>query len=570
MSSRQWAVLALVTIVALSLATALSAHTGGPKVGRQLLTTRGIWTEFDNPSSANGWYSGELLHDGNFDLARPQVVRQLNAMRAMGANEIAYELRSADPVWINPPRTPPECNVPPDTGLQWPQPTPEELTDLGRLFDLVSAKGMRIALILDNTHMEDRATSQRWLGAILAAVKGKQALDYVAFGGDKHLVDLSGDGVPDSCGGLSEAPLWLGPSSVQGQYVEWAIALGASLGLPTRQLTAESIVGFYPSEVQAPAGPEAEDNHLWSAIDSMHTIFDRLGIPAAGRTYAISYYAHSKCSGFDFPVPCTDEDPQGWADETAKRVREVIGPEARVTAAEFGDLVPVDPHWNTEKAVEGLGVLMRRYGIDGGTFWHWVDVNNAAPSTFADPVKKRGSLSYYPVQRELADLYGFHLNVISNGSFEDGTGGWRIGGHGKVRLARLGENAPWRGRSFLRVTTASSASVTSSPIHVSPSVVYTTTANLRFAWKAKSGPKAKLAVRPQVDVSFRYLTCRKHASRVRAEDVFRYFRQSSSHGFRTFPLRYRTPADACYVQLQLVAAANRRAVGMTVDIDNLR
>ena len=55
----------------------------------------------------------------------------------------------------------------PDTGLQYPRPTQEELTNLGRLFDLVASKGMKIALLLDNTHMEDRASSQLWLGTIL-------------------------------------------------------------------------------------------------------------------------------------------------------------------------------------------------------------------------------------------------------------------------------------------------------------------------------------------------------------------------------------------------------------------
>jgi hypothetical protein len=62
-------------------------------------------------------------------------------MRAMGANEIVYELRSADPTLILGERTPPECNVSPDTGLQWPQPTADELRNLGALFDLVRRKG---------------------------------------------------------------------------------------------------------------------------------------------------------------------------------------------------------------------------------------------------------------------------------------------------------------------------------------------------------------------------------------------------------------------------------------------
>jgi hypothetical protein len=253
----------------MGVAVSAEARDATAPVGHYPLQTRGIWTEFDDPASPNGWYSGELLHNGNFDPARHAVESQLQAMRTMGVNEIAYELRSGDPVWMPGDRTPPDCNVSPDTGLQYPQPTQEELTNLARLFDLASTHGMKIALILDNTHMDDRANSQRWLGAILGVVKGKPALDYVAFGGDTHLIDLNGDGVPESCGGLSEAPLWLGALSVQGLYVEWAVRYGLSLGLSPSQLTAEAIVRFYPMETGRDAGLDAQGRHLWSPIEVM-------------------------------------------------------------------------------------------------------------------------------------------------------------------------------------------------------------------------------------------------------------------------------------------------------------
>jgi hypothetical protein len=524
----------------LALAGSTAANPTSARLGRSLLQTRGIWTEFDDPSAPNGWYSGELLHNGNFDPARPQVVAQLNAMRAMGVNEIAYELRSADPVWIPGDRTPPECNVSPDTGLQFPEPTREELTNLGRLFDLVASRGMKIALLLDNTHMDDRASSQRWLSTILGVVKGKPALDYIAFGGDTHLIDLNGDGVAEACGGQSEAPLWLGESSVAARYVQWAIGYGVSLGFPARQLTAESIVGFYPMEVQADAGPDAQDNHLWSPIAVMRMIFDHSGVPTEQRTYSISFYAHRKCAGFT-SLPCTDEPAQGWAEETARYVRNITGSVARVTATEFGDQAPVETVWPTAKAIEDIGVLMMQYGIDGGTFWHWEDVTGDAPSSLADPVKRRGSFSYYPVQRELADLYGLHLTDVPNGSFENGSAGWKIAGRAETRP--LDENAPWRGSSFLRLT----GKATSSRIRVSPSTRYTTTAHLRVTAPAT--------------VTFRYSTCKNKPSQRRKLDTFHPAGPQPS--FQTFPLSYTTPADACWVRIEVSSST-------AIDVDGLR
>lgn len=551
----------------------MQSQVGAP-IGRWPLRTRGIWTEFDDPHSRDGWYSGQLLHNGNFDPALPDVVRQLDAMRAMGVNEITYELRSSAPVWQL--TELPDCVVSPEVGLLWPRPTQEELTNLGRLFDLVASKGMKIALVLNNTHMEeeDRVNASSWLGPILAVVKGKPALDYIAFGGDKKTHDWDEDGVPDMCGGQAEASLHHGPSSVQGRYVQWAIGFGLAQGLPARQLTAEEIIGFYQFEAQLPVGGgEQQDGHQWSPLAVMRTIFDRLGVPAAERTYAISWSLHRKCDGPSGPT-CVDEAPQAWAEEMARYAQSVARPPARLTVSEFFPLrvdYTVDPKWPTEKGVEGLGVVMQRYGIEGGIFWRWHDVD-AWNQLYSDPVKYRGGppYVYYPVQRELADLYGFHLTAIPNGSFESGLHGWKLSGRGKALRPRLTENAPWRGRRFLRLTTQGSISATSPRIRVSPSTTYTTTANLHFAWKAKPRPKTPPAKRPRVAVSFRYFTCSRHPPRARAEHVFRFSAAQSTRGFRTFPLRYQTPKDACYLQIRLIAAANGRTSGMTFDVDNLR
>ena len=490
-------------------------------------------------------------------------------MRTIGVNEIAYELRSADPVLIAGTRTPPACNVSPDTGLQFPQPTAEELMNLGRLFDLVAAKGMKVALLLDNAHMEDRTSSQRWLGAILNVVKSKPALDYVTFGGDTHLIDLNGDGAPESCGGISEAPLWLGASSVPAAYVQWAIGYGLSLGLHPQQLTAEAIVGFYPHVAQADAGPDADGNHLWNPIEVMKSIFDHLAIPDADRTYAVSFYEHRKCSGAFASPPCSDESSPAWARETASLVRSVTGSSARVTAAEFGDLGPVDAAWPTERAVEDLGALMQQYAIDGGTFWHWEDVTGDGPPSDGDPVTRRGGFAYYPVQRELADLYGFHVQGITNGSFEDGLRGWTIAGRGTAKPTNLDEQAPARGQTFVRLTTAGSITATTRPIRISPGITYTTAADLRFSLHATSSAGAA-GKRPQVDVAFLYLTCRERPAAAHPSDTFRYFGQAAPQAFQTYSFHYRPPKGACYVKVQLTAAGNNLPGGLTFDVDAVR
>ena len=173
--------------------------------------------------------------------------------------------------------------------------------------------------------------------------------------------------------------------------------------------------------------------------------------------------------------------------------------------------------------------------------------------------------AYNLVQRELADLYGFHLTTIPDGSFETGTRAWTFVGRGTARPMPLGQSdLPWRGKTFLRLTATGSGAVTSAPVRVSGSTTYTTTANLRFGWSRH--PKPTQYPRPQIDVVFHYLTCERHAVARHAETTFRYF-QGASKTFRTFPLKYSTPRDACYVRIEFVAARNHLATPLVLDID---
>jgi hypothetical protein len=57
---------------------------------------------------------------------------------------------------------------------------------------------------------------------------------------------------------------------------------------------------------------------------------------------------------------------------------------------------------------------------------------------------------------------------------------------------------------------------------------------------------------------------------VRRQDISAYFQQNSTNGFQTFPLKYTTPKDACFVKIQFVAARNHLPTPITLDIDNIR
>jgi hypothetical protein len=509
------------------------------------------------------------------------VAIQLDAIAAMGVNAITYELRSADP---GPTFdfTAPACDVLPVLGVQFPQPTATELTNLARLLDAAQARGIRVLLRLTNNHMEQQPPtgSQTWLGAILGAVGTHPALDLVLFEGTPHLN-------AGACGVPAEPPLFLGPGTPAVTYVKWAIGFGMSLGLPASKLSAEAIVGAYILESQAPAGANATDNHLWSPLAMMKSIFDELAIPADQRTYAISFYEARKCTGAG-ALPCTDLGPHEWADATLAFVTSLVGPGPRIVAPEMGSLPPVDPAWPTARAVESLGFLMRKHGIDGGAFYRWTNFEDREETdpTLADPVKRRGvAFAYNPVQREFVDLGGFHLPLIPNGSFEGGLGSggvperWAASGSGSaVRYLLSSEpgqpEVPSRGVQALRLVTGPGAgdavTATSSPIPVLPSTTYTTTANLRFAWTGDPDPAAPAVSRPQVSITVRYLLAGGTPSALRVQDRFSWYQEDATAGFATFPVVYTTPADAARVQIWISAARNGLPTPITLDADNLR
>jgi hypothetical protein len=561
------AVLALVLIAASGerSSAAPSGRSASQPVGRYLFASRGLVTQFERRGSAFEYVWGEViqqLHD--FDplvgsTVEAEVKLQLDRIRAMGVNEIWYQLRTADPV-AEPDFKPPDCNEPPVQGLQWPQPTATELANLSDFFDLVQSEGMKVVLELNDTHMEEQppTNAERWLGSILNVVKDKPALDLVQFDGTPHLLDLNGDGVYETCGVPAEAPLWLGPTSVGANYVRWAIGYARSLGLPANKLTAESIVGNYFTDSHQPTGPGATAGHFWAPIETMKTIFDALGIPASERTYSLSFYEHRKCAPATGQGPCSDENANAWADESLRRVRDTVGPEPRLFAAEFGALPPPDPSWPTNVALESLSALMQRYHVDGGAYWQWVDPNTAAENDpqNTEPVKRRGKgFVYNPVRLQLLDMYGFHLTSIPNGSFEQARNktkqprAWTITGKGTIALVPFaGERTrPWQGHLFLRLATRSHISATSSAIPVSPNTTYTTTGDFRTTTFSSS-------------VAVRFLTCPGRPSDLRAR---REFPLAFSSGFANFPIRYTTPADACFVRIEIVARHG------TVAADNL-
>ena len=357
-------------------------------------------------------------------------------------------------------------------------------------------------------------------------MKDHPALELVLFEGNTHLIDTTGDGVPDTCGTPAEPPLYLGPTSVPAQYVKWAISYAMSLGLPARQLSAEAIVGSFFVESNPPSGCEATDCHLWSPIFVLKTIFDDLGIPHDQRTYALSFYEHRKCSDAQ-NLPCTDADPHAWAEETLQKVFATIGTEngARVVAAEMGDSRPIDSSWPAERALESLVFLMEKWEVEGGSYWIWVQGDNSGDANpdMNDAVKRRGvNFIYNPVQKAVVDMGGFHLTAIPNGSFESGAllpAYWTIAGNGTgSRYLLAGEpgqpEVPSRGNYALRLVTGNNPKdvigATSNMILVSPDITYTTTAYLRFGWTGDPNPGGN----PTTDRKcLRWFTTLMHSSR---------------------------------------------------------
>ena len=396
----------LADTVTVSAASAGQSGAASLTISPSDLPIRGLYVQFERRGWASEYWSGQVLQ--RFDsvdavvgtLVSAEVGLQLDVMHGFGVNTISFELRTADSVYVNDGFTPPTCNIPPVLGLRWPQPTPHELANLVAFFDLVQSKGMRVLLRLVNTHMEEQppANSGAWLGAILGALHNHPALELVLFEGAPHVIHTSSG---DVCGIPAEPPLWEGPTSVAGQYVGWAIGYGRSLGLPTRQLSAEAIIGDYFTL-------SGGGGNLTDPLVVEKGIFDGLQIPDGERTYAVSFYEHRKCSTAR-GLPCVDLDPDQWADSTLAHVFTVIGlgSRARVIAPEMG-YAPLDPSWSTVQAFESLVTRLRRRGMEGGAFWRWVSFMNSEDSdpTLADPVKRRGvSFTYNPVKDALVRLY---------------------------------------------------------------------------------------------------------------------------------------------------------------------
>jgi hypothetical protein len=566
---------------ALSGITGSTVFTVGPP-GHYLLGTRGIYTQFEQRGNPVGYWPGQAIQElERFDpvvgsTVAQEIALQMDAMAAMGVNAITYELRTASP-GNTAAFVPPDCKLPEVLGLQYPQPTATELVNLALFLDLARAKGIKVMLRLANNHMEEQPPdkARMWLGAILGAVGGHPAIDLILFEGTQA---VNGG----SCAIPAEPPLWEGPRASAAKYVAWAIGYGLSLGLPARKLSAQAIIGYYASDSQSLSGPDPKPGELWSPIVVLKSIFDGLLIPAAERTYAVSFYEHPKC--LEAPPSCADLSPHAWADATLDFVNRVVGSGPRVVAVEMGYLPPMRPGWSTAQIVESLIYLMHAHGIDGGSFWIWS--SDEVDPTWPDSVKQRGvAFNYNPVQREIVDMGGFHLPLVPNGSFEGGVSSsgmpdrWTVGGTGTATRYALSSEpgqpaVPTRGSNSLRLVTgaagADSVMATSAPIPVVPSTTFTTTANLRFGWTGDDSPGGTPSSRPQVSLSILYLKANGEPSTIRPRDTFAWFQEDGTTAFGTFPVVYATPADAVRVQLQFAAARNGLATPITFDIDNVR
>jgi hypothetical protein len=577
-------------------------RTAPSPIGKYLLASRGVWALFDRRGWPNGYFDGDAIAMfGSFDqdLANQvgasnvastvgaEIASQMSKMQKVGINTLSFELRATDPVYI-PGFTPPTCNLPPSLGLLWPQPSASQLANLRAFLDLALTYGMRVMLILNSTHMEEQppTNAATWLGAILPAVKDHPALDTIIFGGDEHVIPGAGAG---TCGIPAEAPLYLGPTSYAGTYVQWAINYGRSLGVDPRKLSAEAIVGDYYVNQQPGAGSSAQDSHLWSPISVLKTLFDNLGFAASQRTYVLSFYSHRKClNTHNFNIPCTDADPDTWADQTLQDILSVTGAPAngaRIVAAEFGNYAPFAAGWGAPAAFESLAARMSLYGIDGGSYWTWTESDSTVESDPTHPgesVRKRGLNDVYnPVQRELLDAYAFHLASIANPSFELGgamPSSWTASGSGSASRYFLAGEAgqplvAGRGSYALRLVSGSGANdqivAQSDLIATSPSTSYTTTANLRFNWSGDTRTGADPS-RPNVFMAINYYVADGSPSAVRAQDAFRLYQEDSPNGFGTFPNAYVTPSDARSVRIVFGIARNGLAQPITLDVDNVR
>ena len=557
-----------------------------PPPGRHRLAARGVYVQFERRGWPAEFWPGQTIQQWNdFDSSlgrtvREEVAIQLAAIRDMGINRITFELRSAA---VDGSFTFPTCHLHPVLGFQFPQPTATELANLPAFLDLVGQHGIRVWLRLTNTRMDDRAGSRRWLDAILGVIKDHPALDLVLFEGDTIHVDTDADGIGDACGGQAEPPLWMGPTSVQGDYIRFAIARGHNFhGMPWRKLSAEAIVGSYFLDSE-PGNQFATDGHLWRPIVTLKQILDTLQVPVAQRTYAISFYEQRKCTNAG-NLACVDLAPHAWAAATLRRVFDVIGRGngARVVAPEMGVHGPVTSQWPTERAVESLVALMEEHGVQGGAFWRWTSFDNSedANPDLADPIKRRGiAFDYNPVRKEILDMGGFHLAAIPNGSFEldaDANGvpdHWAVRGQGTARRIAITPDVPTRGTRALRLVTGGGAAVikvVSDAVTVAAGVRYTTVANLKFGWTGDPAPSAEPRDRPSVFVAATYFDAAGAPVAARPRDVFRFFQENATTGYETFVFRYMPPAGAATVRLEIAAARNNLPTPIVLEADNVR
>ena len=556
-------------------------------LGRFRSSGPGVWAQFDYRGVTGGYYTGQVLHLWNAinpavgDSGQQEVSLQLDKMRGMGLTAITFVVRTSKAVdKPGDPFVPPECSENPDLGLNWPQPTADELTNLKALFDLAQSKGIKIRLGLVNTHMEEQppVNNTLWLGAIFDAIGNHPSLDVITLDGTPLLVPSTPNGPPDKCGVPAEAALWEGPGTIQTQYITWAIGYGLSRGVSARKLSAEAIIGDYYTEARQPK----------TAAFTLKYILDQVGIPNNQRTYALSFYEHRKCSDAG-SLPCTDLDPHSWAEQSLQNVYAIVGNDngARLVATENGgNLPPVDRSFRTEWALESLVTLLEKYQIDGGSFFQWVQMTYQDESnpTLDDAVKRRGvNFVYNPVQKEVLDWAGFHLTAIPNGSFEEDLNSngvpthWAVTGKGSASACYLPQESgqpqvPSRGSYCLRLTSSdgtAAISATSDRIAVTPGTNYTTAANLRFTWSGDPNPSGTPSTRPQVFVTIHYLNASGKPASI-PSTVFPYFQENATQGFQTFIFQYTTPSDAQSVQIELGAARNGLAAPIIFDVDNLR